>query len=249
MSNPVLNNSTAEKYLQQGENFEAMTISGTVLKTTLLLAILILTSSVTFSLVLKGFIDKAMMLGGVGIFGGLIVAMIIIFSKNTKITAPLSLLYSGLEGLAIGGISALFVAKYGGGIVANAVCATFAVLFSMLFLYAAKIIKCTEKFMGTVIAATFGVLVIYLISFVVSFFNPGAASLLMGNGPFGIGFSVVVCLIAAFNFIIDFHTIENAKNMGLTKDFEWYGAFSLMVTLIWLYIEILKLLAKLNSRR
>lgn len=249
MSNPTLNNTAIEKYVQGGEQLEAMSISGTVLKTALLLAVLVFSSTFTFTMVLKGFLDKAMMLGTVGVIGGLITALVIIFSKNIKLTGPLSILYSVFEGLAVGGISAVYVAQYGGGLVANAIVATFAALFAMLFLYSAKIIKCSEKFRSTIIAATFGILVIYLVSFVVSFFNPNAGSMLMGSGPVGIGFSAIVCVIAALNFIIDFSIIENAKNANMSKDFEWYGAFSLMVTLIWLYIEILKLLAKLNSKR
>lgn len=249
MSNPALNNSAVEKYIQNGDELETMTIGGTVVKSLFLLAVLVFASMFTFSLVSKGFLDKAMMLGTVGIIGGLITALVIVFSRNLKITAPLSILYSGLEGLAIGGISALFADQYGAGLVLNAVLATFCTLFAMLFLYSAKIIKCTEKFMGTVIAATFGVLIIYLVSFVISLFKPEANSLLLGAGPVGIGFSAIVCIIAALNFIIDFSVIENAKNMNLNKNFEWYGAFSLMVTLIWLYVEMLKLLAKLSDRK
>lgn len=249
MSNPTLNNTAIEKYIQGENQLEAMSISGTVLKTVFLLAVLIFSSAFTFSMVIKGFMDKAMMLGTIGIIGGLITALVMVFSKNLKLTAPLSVLYSAFEGLAIGGLSAIFAAQYGAGIIINAIIATFAALFAMLFLYSAKIIKCTEKFRSTIIAATFGVLIIYLVSFVISFFNPNAASALFGNGAIGIGFSAIVCAIAALNFIIDFSIIEEAKNSNMSKDFEWYGAFSLMVTLIWLYIEILKLLAKLNSKR
>lgn len=249
MSNPALGNTSVEKFMQNGEQLEAMSISGAVLKTVLLLAVLVFSSSVTFSLVLKGFLDKAMSLGTVGLIGGLITAFVIIFSKNPKFMAPLSILYSILEGLAIGGISAVFAAQFGAGIVMNAALATFCTLFAMLFLYSAKIIKCSEKFMGTVFVATFGIMIVYLVSMILGFFNPAATSALMGSGAVGIGFSIFVCIIAALNFIIDFSVIENAKNMNASKDFEWYGAFSLMVTIIWLYIEILRLLAKANSRR
>lgn len=249
MSNPVLNNEAAEKFIASSDNLEVMSISGTVLKTLLLLTILFTSSAYTFMMAAGGFVDKAMLFGTVGLVGGFITAMIIIFSKNLKWTAPLSIVYSVLEGFILGAVSAFYAVQYGGTLVANAIFATFITLFVMLFLYSSKIIKCTEKFMGVVIAATFAILVIYLVSILIHFFNPQLSSFLLGSGPVGIGFSVFVCVVAALNFIIDFHVIENAKNMNVTKDFEWYGAFSLMVTIIWLYLEILKLLAKLNSRR
>ena len=249
MSNPVLTNETAQKFAQAENSLEAMTMTGVALKTVFLLMVLLCTATITFTSALKGFADKTMLLMNVGIFGGLITALVIMFSKNAKLLAPLSILYSALEGLALGGISAYFGARYGASLVLNAVVATFGALLSMLFLYSARIIKCTEKFMATVVAATFAILIIYIVSFIVNLVKPGAGSILMGNGAVGIGFSAIVCVIAALNFIIDFHTIENAKNMNLSKDFEWYGSFSLMVTIIWLYVEILRLLAKLNSRR
>lgn len=248
MSNPVLNERAIENFRANESAFEVMTISGVVLKTTFLFAILLTTALYTFSLVLNGFMDKASMLGMVGAIGGFIVAMVIIFARNSKILAPLTMLYAGLEGLLIGGISALFAAKNGVAIIGQASLATFATLFAMLFLYSARIIKCTEKFKSTIIIGTFATFVVYVVTFIMSLFNPASSSLLMGSGPVGIGFSVIVCLIAAFNLIIDFHIIETAKNMNLDKSFEWYGGFSLMVTLIWLYIEFLKLLSKLNSR-
>lgn len=248
MSNPVLNNRIQERFMQSADSYGAMTISGTVLKTLFLFAILLTSAFYTFSLMLNGFMDKALMLGTVGAIGGLITAFVIIFSRNEKILAPLAILYSALEGLFIGGISASFAGKGNLSLVVNAVFATFAVLAAMLFLYSAKIIKCTEKFQSIVILATFSVLIIYLVTFIMGFFNPAASSVLMGSGNAGILFSILVCIIAASNLIVDFHIVENAKNLNLSKSFEWYGAFSLMVTLIWLYIEVLKLLSKLSSR-
>lgn len=248
MSNPVLNENAVENFRAGEGAFEVMTISGVVLKTTFLFTILLFTAFYTFSLILNGFIDKASMLGTVGAIGGFIVAMVVIFARNSKILAPLTMLYAALEGLFIGGVSALFAKQAGFTIVAQAVLATLATLFAMLFLYSAKLISCTEKFKSTIMIATFGVLVIYVVTLIMSFFNPASTSLLMGATPVGIGFSAIVCLIAAFNLIVDFHIIETAKNMNLDKSFEWYGGFSLMVTLVWLYIEFLKLLSKLNSR-
>ena len=248
MSNPVLKEKFADKFLRADNELEAMSVSGTALKSLFLLAALALTSFYTFNLAIKG-MDKAAMLSTVGLIGGFIVAMVITFSKNIKLTAPLSILYSLLEGLAIGAISGWYSLAYGNSIVVNAIVASFAALFTVLFLYSARIIKCTEKFTGVLMASMLAILIIYLVSMVISFINPSANSLLFGSGAIGIGFSIFVCVIASLNFIMDFHFIEQARDMGLVKDFEWYGAFSLMVTLIWLYIEILRLLAKLNSRR
>lgn len=248
MSNPVLNERAVENYRAGDSSFEVMSITGVVLKTTFLFTILLTAAAYTFSLIANGFLDKAAMLGMVGAIGGFIVAMVIIFARNSKILAPMTILYAGLEGLFIGGLSALFAEKNGIMIVGQAALATFSTLFAMLFLYSSKIIKCTEKFRSTIAIATLAILVVYLVTFLITLFNPASSSLLMGANPFGIGFSAVVCLIAAFNLIVDFHIIESAKNMGLDKSFEWYGGFSLMVTLVWLYIEILKLLSKLNSR-
>ena len=248
MSNPVLNNAVIKNYVGQENALEVMEMSGVVLKTFFMFSVILLTSFYMFSLVFQGFFDKVNLFQNVGMIGGLITAFVITFSKNSKIIAPLSILYSVFEGLFIGGISAYLAVKLGTSLVFNAVFATFGVLFVMLFLYSTKVIKCTEKFRGTILASTFGVLVIYLVSILVSLFNPQASSFLMSNSPVGIGFSLLVSAIAAFNLIVDFDTIERAKNAGVGKDFEWYGAFSLMVTLIWLYVEILNLLVKLNSR-
>ena len=248
MSNPALNNRVQEKFMQSANSYGAMTISGTVLKTLFLFAILLTSAFYTFSLMLNGFTDKAMMFHTVGLIGGFITAFVIIFSRNEKILAPLTILYSALEGFFIGGISAYFAGRTNLSLVINAVLATFVVLVSMLFLYSAKIIKCTERFKSIVMLSTFSICIIYLVTFIMGFFNPAANSILTGSGSIGILFSIFVCVTAASNLIIDFHIIENAKNLNLSKSFEWYGAFSLMVTLIWLYIEVLRFLSKLSSR-
>lgn len=248
MSNPALNEGAINNFRANEGAFEVMTISGVVLKTVFLFTVLLTTALYTFSLVLNGFLDKANMLFNVGAVGGLIAALIIIFTKNSKILAPFTILYAALEGLLIGGASAFFAAINGIAIIVQASLATFATLFVMLFLYSTRIIKCTEKFKSTIMIATFAVLVVYVVTFVMSAFNPASSSLLLGPNSIGIGFSAIICLIAAFNLIIDFDIIETAKNMNLDRSFEWYCGFSVMVTLIWLYIEILKLLSKINSR-
>lgn len=254
MSNPLLNDRAAENYkytnFGSGE-LESMTISGTVLKTGLLFSILAFASYYTFSLVLKGFIDKALMFGKVGLFGGLITVLLICFVRGireTKLIAPFTMLYAVFEGFVIGGINALFVGQGLSHLVVQAILATFGTLLAVLFLYSARIIRCTEKFRAITLASMVGILIVYLVTWIISLINPSSQSLLMDSGIVGIGFSAFVCVIAAMNLIIDFDVIENAKNMNLSKNFEWYSAFSLMVTLIWLYIEILRLLSKLNSR-
>ncbi len=249
MSNPVLKNTVTDRFGQSENSLGVMKISGVISKTAILFVVLSIFASYTFSLFLKGFVDKAYMFCMVGIIGGLITGLILIFSKSSKILAPFSMVYAAFEGLTLGGISAIFAAQQGGMIVVNAVFATFATFLAMLFLYSTKIIKCTEKFRSVVVLATFGVLIVYVTTFIMSFFNPAANSVLMGSGTAGIICSVVVCIIAALNLIIDFDMIENAQKLGLSKDFEWYGGFALMVTIVWLYLEILKLLAKTNSRR
>jgi uncharacterized YccA/Bax inhibitor family protein len=133
------------------------------------------------------------------------------------------------------------------GIVMRAVALTLAVFLAMLFLYRSGIIKVTEKFKMGIFAATAGIAVVYLVSFIGGFFGM-EMSFLNGNSNFSIGFSLVVVAIAALNLVLDFSFVENAANTGAPKYMEWYGAFGLMVTLIWLYLEILRLLSKLASR-
>ena len=180
-----------------------------------------------------------------GIIVALVLSLIIIFTRKAmNILTPL---YALAEGLALGGISAVYAAEYA-GIVMQAVILTFAVLFSMLVLYRANIIQCTDKFRGVLFTATASVALVYLIQIVASFFGRSIPQIFTAS-PIGIGFSVIVVLIAALNLILDFDFIERGSNLMLPKEYEWYGAFGLMVSLIWLYLEILGLLAKVNSRK
>jgi uncharacterized YccA/Bax inhibitor family protein len=160
------------------------------------------------------------------------------------VTAPI---YAALEGLALGGISALFESHYP-GIVSQAVFLTFGTLAALLIAYRSGWIKATENFKLGVAAATGGIFFVYLISFVLSFFGV-SIPLIHGSGIFGILFSLFVVVIAALNLVLDFDFIEQGAEQGAPKYMEWYAAFGLMVTLIWLYLEILRLLAKLQQRR
>ncbi len=247
-ANPALNSKTFDEVIAGGEK---MTIQGTVNKTALSLFLLVGTAMYTWNMFfdsagLDGVGDMSIvypwMIGG-GI-GGFIVAIVTIFKKTwAPITTPI---YALLEGLLLGGLSALFESMFP-GIVLQAVALTFGTLFSLLFLYKSGLIRATENFKLGVAAATGGIALIYMVSFVLSFFGTGIPYI-HENGLMGIGFSAFVVVIAALNLVLDFDFIEKGAERGVPKYMEWYGAFGLLVTLVWLYIEILRLLAKLRSR-
>ena len=240
-SNPALN----EKAFR-GEiaiSGEAMTLQGTVNKTGVLLLCVVATSAWTWGLAHSETPQAAVpwMIGG--LLGGMVMALVTIFKRSwAPITAPL---YALLEGLVLGAISALFDKAYN-HIAVQAVGLTFATLFVMLFAYKTGIIRATERFKLGVIAATGGIAVFYLVVMVLNLFHVNVG-ILYGGGPWAIALSLFVVIIAALNLVLDFDMIESGVRMGAPKYMEWYGAFGLMVTLIWLYLEILRLLA--NARR
>lgn len=243
MSNPVFSRQALEgnERILSGE---PMTINGAVNKTFILFVCLLLTSVYEFMLYAQGFSDKAATLMMGGFVGSIISFIVIMFARKTlKFMAPI---YALCEGLVLGGLSVMFEAKYP-GIVIQAVGSTFMAFFVMLALYKAGIIKCTEKFRSVLMISMLSILGIYLVQIIGSFFHMSVPGL-FGSGLVGIGFSAVVCVIAALNFIIDFKTIEDGAETMADKSFEWYCAFGLMVTFVWLYIEILNLLAKLRDR-
>jgi len=169
-----------------------------------------------------------------------------IFKKEwSPVTAPI---YALLEGMALGGISAIINTRYP-GIAFQAVSLTFGTLFVMLSLYRSGIIKVTDKFRIGIIAATGGICLFYFASMLLSFFHVNFFGSVWGSGAVGIGFSLVVVAIAALNLVLDFDFVEQGVAYGVPKYMEWYAAFGIMVTLVWLYLEILRLLAKMNSRR
>ena len=217
-----------------------MTIDGAVNKPTLSLMILLFCAYYTYSTANTGLIM-------VGFIGGFITALVTIFKKEwSAITVPI---YSILQGLALGGISAIYNHMYT-GIVQQAIFLTMGIFVALLFAYKSKIIAPTENFKLGVFAATGGIALIYFISFIMSFFGNGLAIMNPQNSSlFSIGFSLFVVIIASLNLVLDFDFIEEASEMGVPKYMEWYSAFGLLVTLIWLYLEILRLLAKLQSRR
>jgi uncharacterized YccA/Bax inhibitor family protein len=241
-SNPALNEKAFKGQVTLGE---AMTLQGTVNKTGLLLLCVVATAAWTWGLAHSQAPEAAIpwMIGG--IFGGLVVALVTIFKREwASLTAPL---YALLEGLALGGISAMFDRTYP-GVAMQAVGLTFGTLFVMLLAYKTGMIRATQGFKLGVIAATGGIAIFYLVEMVLGGFFHMHVPAINGSGFVGIGFSLFVVVIAALNLVLDFDMIESGIQGGAPKYMEWYGAFGLMVTLIWLYLEILRLLGKARRR-
>ena len=242
--NPSLNSKVFEN-LERPKNGpllrdDVMTIQGTVDKTGISLALLIFAGY--FAYVPNGFMF--MIIGGLA---GFIVAIITVFKKTwAPVTVPL---YAMLEGLFLGSISYMYGQMFE-GIVLNAVILTVSILISLLFVYKSGLIKVTENFKLGVAAATGGIFLVYLFSFVGGFFGLNFSFLDATNGSLmSIGISLFIVIIASLNLVMDFDFIEEGAERGAPKYMEWYGAFGLLVTLVWLYLEILRLLAKLNSRK
>ncbi|KHE71432.1 Bax inhibitor-1/YccA family protein [Halobacillus sp. BBL2006] len=235
--NPVLKKDT----FQSRSSGATMTLGGTVAKISLLFLFLLGTASYTWYQHSIGANVTMMMI--IGAVGGLIFALITAFiPKAAPITAPI---YAALEGFFIGGISAFFETSYP-GIVIQAASLTLAVMGVLLALYATRIIKVTRNFRLMVVSATLGILVVYLINFVLNMFFSMQVPYLHSSGPIGIGISLFIVAIAALNLVLDFDFIEEGAKRGAPKHMEWYGAFGLIVTLVWLYIEILRLLQKIR---
>ena len=250
-SNPALNKNTFQGYAFTAEA-DVMTLQGTVSKIIIMMLLVLAGSVYTWRIFFQamqnapetviGNIWVYPMIGGIG---GFIVALITIFRKNlAPYTAPV---YSVLEGLLLGGISAMAEIRFP-GIVIQAVALTFGVLFSLLIAYKTKLIKPTQNFRLGVAAATGGIFLVYMITFIMNLF--GAHMYYLHNGSWlSIGFSLFVVVIAALNLVLDFDFIESGAESGAPKFMEWYAAFGLMVTFIWLYIEILRLLIMIAARR
>jgi len=243
-SNPALSQKIFNNAAYAGSHTEVMTVSGTVNKIALLFLLTLGGAIFTWNKFLTAgpaAIQPWIAIGGIG---GFVVALITIFNKKRAgIFAPI---YAVFEGLFLGAISAVFASLYD-GIVMRAVLLTLAVLFSLLFAYKSGIIKVTQKFRAGVMAATIGVAVAYFFSFIMGLFGMNM-SFMYGGGTMGIVISLVIVAVAALNLVLDFDFIERGAQAGLPKYYEWYGAFGLMVTLIWLYLEILRLLSYLSGR-
>lgn len=241
MSNPILNDN---RFNEQERILEGMpmTVNGTIQITAFLGLLLICAASFVWSRISAGYTDIGMMLTGGGFIVGFILAIIISFTRN-KILIPV---YAVCEGCALGGLSAILEAQFP-GIVIQAVAGTFAALFSMLVLYKLRLIQATDKFRSVIFISTASIAAVYLVDIIGSFFGLHVP-LINSASTAGIAVTLIVVVIAALNLILDFDFIERGEQMMLPKDFEWYGAFGLMVTLVWLYVEILRLLSKFNRR-
>lgn len=241
-SNPALNAKTFQGPVAAAG--EAMTLQGTVNKTGFLLFCVSATAAWTWWLANSQSPAAAMpwMIGG--LIAGLVLAIVTIFKKEwSPITAPL---YALAEGLALGGISASLEQAYR-GIAIQALGLTLGVTLVMLMLYTSGVLRATPRFTIGVIAATGGIFLVYLVDMVLRFFGH-QVPLLNSSGPVGIGISVVIVIVAALNLILDFGFVETGVHSGAPKYMEWYGAFGIMVTLVWMYVEILRLLSKIRRR-
>lgn len=245
--NPALNEKTFQALSKESVDAGSlMTVQGTAWKTLILLGLCAATAGVTWTRAIEGNLPAAMPLVLGGAIGGLIVALVTAFMPRwSAFTAPL---YALLEGLFLGGISGIYALQNdGSGIVLQAISATFGTLCALLLAYTSGWIRVSENFKLGVIAATGGIAIVYLISILMNLFGY-RMPYIHDNGLVGIGFSLVVVVIAALNLVLDFDFIEDAARRGAPKYMEWYGAYGLMVTLVWLYLEILRLLSKVNSR-
>ncbi|HQZ32413.1 MAG TPA: Bax inhibitor-1/YccA family protein [Arenimonas sp.] len=247
--NPALNQNTfldvSTGQLVSGAGADAMTLNGTVNKTGMMLLMLVATAAYTWSLYTPenpGAVMPWLLVGGIG---GFIVALVTVFKKTwAPVTAPL---YALLEGLFVGAVSAMFEASFP-GIVMQAVMLTMGVLASLLLAYKSGLIKATENFKLGVVAATGGIALLYLVNIGMRLFGLDGIGFIHEASWMGIAFSGFVVVIAALNLVLDFDFIESGVDAGAPKYMEWYGAFGLVVTLVWLYLEILRLLSKLQSR-
>lgn len=251
--NPALGQKTFSDFAQSQtggplvDASQRMTLSGTVNKTGILLLCTFATAAWTWYSFMQSHdltvAGPAMLLGALG---GFVVALVTVFKKTwSPVTAPL---YALLEGLVLGGLSAVFELRYP-GIALEAVGLTFGTLFVLLLAYKSGLIKVTQKFRLGVVAATGGIAIFYLLTMLLSFFHVSLFSSVYGSGPIGIAFSFFVVLIASLNLVLDFDFVEQGVAYGAPRYMEWYAAFGIMVTLIWLYLEIIRLLAKMRSNR
>lgn len=250
-TNPVFGKNTFQRAASE-YGTETMTVNGAINKTALMVLFVLASAFYTWQQFFEVYtpgnpiaavssIKSLMLIGGIG---GFIVAIITSFSpKNAPFLTPI---YAILEGMFLGGISATFEAQYP-GLVMRAVALTFGVFLSMLFIYRQQIIKVDGKFRRGMFAALSGLMIVYIVSWIARLFGAEMA-FLYGGGTFGIGFSLIVVGISAFSLLLDFDFIERGATSGAPKQMEWYSVFGLLVSLVWLYINILRLLSALARR-
>ena len=250
-NNPFLNNKTFSTAVSRKDDVhqstiidynQDMTLSGTINKSIILFLLLTASAMVIWWMAFNGLNPMMPAIGGAIV--GLVLVVIAAFKP--QYSGYLAPGYALFEGLFIGGISAIFEAMYP-GIVIQAVGATFVTFLVCLILYKYKIVKVTEQFKSVVVAATLAIATYYLISWLFSMFT-SFVPVHYGNSIMSIGISVFVIVIASLNLFLDFDRIEKGAEQKMPKYMEWYGAMGLMITLVWLYIEFLRLLSKLNSK-
>ena len=246
--NPTLTQKMFDKSMHLEANMQGtMSVRGAINKFGFLMVMIIAGAAFNWHLFEQGQTSTMNALMITGIIGGLITAIAISFKPNWA--GYLAPLYGLLEGLFIGGISAIFNAAFAEkypGLVMQAVGLTFGVAISMFLLYNFRVIKATEKLKSVIIMATVGIGVFYLLTMLLRLFGVNI-SFMYDSSLLSIGISIFIVAIAALNLILDFDMIEQGAERGAPKFMEWYGAFGLMVTLVWLYLEILRLLSKLAS--
>lgn len=240
-SNPAVRNGVFTRVrAEAGEG--TMTLGGTLAKSALLVLLTAASAIYTWSQAAArpeqlGFLIMT------GAIGGLLVGMLTIFMPRlAPITSPF---YAVLEGLALGGISVIYNARYA-GLPVQAVALTLGVALVMLLLYTSGVVRATPRFRKVITFAAFGILAVYLTNMVMGFFGSSGFGFVTNASPMGIAFSVVAAGVAAFFLILDFDLIEEGVKNGAPKRMEWYGGFTLLMTLVWLYLELLRLLDKLR---
>lgn len=231
-SNPMMKKETFQR---AGVGTSGMTVGGTVGKTFIMLMLLLGTAVYAYMQMVDGKMQSSVLIGAVIV--ALIIALASAFvPRISPFTAPI---YAAVEGIVLGSISAVYMMRFGDFVVLHAVLLTISILLAMLVLYATRLVKVTDKFRTGVMAATFGVFIMYITVFVLQLFGVAVPFLHQG-GTIGIIVSAVVIVVAALNLILDFDFIEGGARSGAPKYMEWYGALGLMMTLVWLYLEILR---------
>lgn len=226
---------------------KSMTVDGAINKSFILLLLVMATAFWSWSFTMPAILKNPNVFSPLllfGAIGGFVVALVTIFKKEwSPITAPI---YAALEGIFLGGISATFELKFP-GIVLQAMTATFGTFAALLFIYKSGLVKVTDGFRTGLFAATGGIFAMYLIVFILGFFGVNMPYL-HDSSPLSIGISIFVIIVAALNLILDFDAIEQGAKAKAPEFMEWYCSFSLLVTIVWLYIEFLKLIAKIRSQ-
>lgn len=241
-SNPVLTGDRFDNAQMIGS--APMSVSGTINKSFILFLILAVSAAAVVYEAYMGYAGKVMLTGTIGLIVGFVLALIISFKPKT---APyLAPVYAFAEGAFLGSISMVFESQFP-GIAIQAIAGTFTALFVMLFLFKTKIIQATQRFRSVIMTALISIMGLYLISLVAALFGH-PIPFMHDSSPLSIGISAVIVAVASLSLIIDFDFIVKGEENLLPKHFEWYGAFGLMVTMVWLYLEILRLLSKLKDR-